>query len=52
MIGDTEEDPVRRLFVISAGNIEDQNELDEKEEPDAYPAEDTSQARNAINEGG
>ncbi|MEL6825530.1 MAG: S8 family peptidase [Pseudomonadota bacterium] len=52
MIGDSEEDPVRRLFVISAGNIEDQNALDAMEEPDAYPAEDPSQAWNAITVGG
>ena len=51
MIGDEEGAP-RRLFVVSAGNIQDNMALDGLRDPDAFPAEDPSQAWNAISVGG
>ena len=52
MAGDPEENGPRRLFVISAGNIQDTAAKDALKEPDAFPAEDPSQAWNAITVGG
>lgn len=52
MIGDPDDTPVRRLFILSAGNIRDHEAVDALEEPDAFPAEDPAQAWNAITVGG
>ncbi len=52
MPGDDEDDPSRRFFVISAGNIRDESWTDAIADADAFPAEDPSQAWNAIAVGG
>jgi len=52
MIGDPEEAPNRRLFILSAGNVRDHEAIGAIEEPDAFPAEDPAQAWNAITVGG
>ncbi|MEL7043185.1 MAG: S8 family peptidase [Pseudomonadota bacterium] len=52
MAGDDDADPRRRLFVLAAGNIRDHEAKDAIEEPDAFPAEDPSQAWNALTFGG
>jgi len=52
MTGDEDDDPPRRLFVLTSGNIQDHQALDGLSEPDAFPAEDPSQAWNALTVGG
>lgn len=42
----------RRLFVLAAGNIQDYYAISALDEPNAYPAEDPSQAWNALTIGG
>ena len=51
MVGDEEGAP-HRLYVISAGNVQNYEALAALEEPDAFPAEDPSQAWNALSVGG
>tara|TARA_R110001632_G_scaffold20970_3_gene62098 strand:- start:473 stop:2950 length:2478 start_codon:yes stop_codon:yes gene_type:complete len=52
MVGDPEDTPERRLFILSAGNIRDNEAVDAIAEPDAFPAEDPSQAWNGLTAGG
>jgi hypothetical protein len=52
MPGDDGEAPNRRLFVLSAGNTEPVLEAAQWHGQDAYPAEDPSQAWNALTIGG
>ena len=52
MIGDEVDDAPKRLFVISAGNIQDNVAVEALNEQDAFPAEDPSQAWNGITVGG
>lgn len=52
MPGDDDEDPLRRLIIVSTGNVHDEQALDALEEPDAFPAQDPSQAWNALTVGG
>ena len=52
MTGDEDDNAPRRLFVISAGNIQDNMAIEGLNDPDAFPAEDPSQAWNAITVGG
>ncbi|PIO42666.1 S8 family peptidase [Phyllobacterium zundukense] len=51
MIGDDENSP-QRLFVLSTGNTESVMEMAQWSGQDAYPAEDPSQAWNALTVGG
>ena len=43
---------LRRLFVLAAGNIQDYDAIPAVDTPNAYPAEDPSQAWNALTFGG
>ena len=52
MVGDEDRGVPGRLFVISAGNIRDDEAIGALSDSDAFPAEDPSQAWNAITAGG
>jgi len=52
MPGDEEENPVKRLIIVSTGNVQDEQALEALGEPDAFPAQDPSQAWNALTVGG
>lgn len=51
-VGDNESAPLRRLFVVSTGNIQDDAAPMAIKNPDAFPAEDPCQAWNGITVGG
>jgi Subtilase family len=49
---DEDNEPPRRLFFVSAGNVPDASDPDEVSDPDEFPVEDPAQAWNAIAVGG
>ncbi|WP_299173982.1 S8 family peptidase [uncultured Brevundimonas sp.] len=52
MPGDETPGESRRLFVVSAGNIQDSSDPDEISDYDEFPVEDPAQAWNALSVGG
>ena len=51
-VGDADGSSPRRLFVLAAGNIQDYEAISALHDPNAFPAQDPSQAWNALTVGG